>query len=123
MIVTTSLDDRYPAHQMLDGNDNTFWISTGLYPQEIILKTNPEGCALKSLKTVSTNIKSLKVDATIDPEPVNFQPLVVPTSLERKDGRLQSKDFTVNTENTRYLRLTILEGYHDFTTVHKVEVA
>eukprot|EP00397_Hematodinium_sp_SG-2012_P069057 GEMP01115912.1.p1 GENE.GEMP01115912.1~~GEMP01115912.1.p1 ORF type:complete len:138 (+),score=16.56 GEMP01115912.1:27-416(+) len=123
VVLTTSLDERFPAKNILDESDQTFWISTGLYPQEIILKVSSEGASIKVLKAVCTNVRSLKVDFTSEPEPVNFQSLCPATNLEKKGGRLQFRDIDLNGENVRYLRVTLLEGWHDFASVHKLQVS
>jgi hypothetical protein len=40
VVLSTSNDDRFPASNILDGSPETFWISTGMFPQEITLKFN-----------------------------------------------------------------------------------
>ena len=37
IIMASCMDDRYPAENMLDGKDNTFWITTGMFPQEFVV--------------------------------------------------------------------------------------
>lgn len=38
VVMCSCLDDRYPAENMLDGKESTFWITTGCFPQEFVLK-------------------------------------------------------------------------------------
>lgn len=37
IVMTSCVDDRYPPENVLDGKDNTFWITTGMFPQEFVL--------------------------------------------------------------------------------------
>lgn len=37
VVMASCMDDDYPAHNMLDGKESTFWITTGLFPQEFVL--------------------------------------------------------------------------------------
>jgi hypothetical protein len=34
----SSYDFKHPPSQIIDGKPNTYWLSTGLYPQEFILQ-------------------------------------------------------------------------------------
>jgi heat shock protein beta-11 len=52
--MTSCSDERFPPENMLDGKDNTFWITTGLYPQEFVLAL--EKCiVISKITTLSLN--------------------------------------------------------------------
>jgi len=36
--LATSSDDKHPPENMIDGNAETFWCSTGMFPQEVVIK-------------------------------------------------------------------------------------
>lgn len=38
VVMASCVDERFPPENMLDGKDGTFWLTTGLYPQEFVLK-------------------------------------------------------------------------------------
>ena len=44
--MASCLDEKYPPENMLDGKDGTFWMTTGMFPQEFVV-------ALKSAVKVS----------------------------------------------------------------------
>lgn len=37
VIMATCYDERHPPENVIDGNDATFWVTTGLYPQELVV--------------------------------------------------------------------------------------
>ena len=37
ILVATSTEGRHPPSSIIDGDERTFWMSTGLFPQELVL--------------------------------------------------------------------------------------
>uniref|UniRef100_A0AC11BYW3 Intraflagellar transport 25 n=1 Tax=Ovis aries TaxID=9940 RepID=A0AC11BYW3_SHEEP len=37
VILATSSDEKHPPENMIDGNPETFWTTTGMFPQEFII--------------------------------------------------------------------------------------
>lgn len=37
ILTASSSDDRYPKENILDGSENTGWVTTGMFPQEFLL--------------------------------------------------------------------------------------
>lgn len=42
VISATCSDDRHPGSCVLDGSDKTFWFTTGMFPQELVIAFNGE---------------------------------------------------------------------------------
>jgi hypothetical protein len=38
VMMATANDDNHPSENVLDGKDDTFWITTGLFPHELVIK-------------------------------------------------------------------------------------
>ncbi|XP_055498217.1 intraflagellar transport protein 25 homolog isoform X2 [Leucoraja erinacea] len=38
LVLATSGDEKHPPENIVDGNTETFWITTGMFPQEFILR-------------------------------------------------------------------------------------
>jgi len=38
LIMATCYDERFPPENIIDGNEGTFWLTTGLYPQEFVVE-------------------------------------------------------------------------------------
>jgi heat shock protein beta-11 len=47
-------DDRFPAENVLDGKDATFWMTTGMFPQECIVALKAPAKVAK-ITTLSMN--------------------------------------------------------------------
>jgi len=39
---TTCVDTRHPASSVIDGSEKTFWYTTGMYPQELVITFDKE---------------------------------------------------------------------------------
>eukprot|EP00419_Tripos_fusus_P085329 CAMPEP_0172867942 /NCGR_PEP_ID=MMETSP1075-20121228/85032_1 /TAXON_ID=2916 /ORGANISM="Ceratium fusus, Strain PA161109" /LENGTH=135 /DNA_ID=CAMNT_0013717427 /DNA_START=34 /DNA_END=441 /DNA_ORIENTATION=+ len=122
VVMVSSLDENHPAENMIDGGDQSYWISTGLYPQEILLQL-ARPSQVSTVKISTTNVKNLRVEACAEDTPVNFTSLVE-GSIEEKGGRLQLKELQCGnvSEPAAYVKVLILSGWHDFCSVHKVVV-
>ena len=57
VISATSFDQRFSAQDIFDSDTSTFWISTGLYPQELIIQLeaphNLNELKIKSMRSES----------------------------------------------------------------------
>jgi len=38
VMMATANDDNHPSENLLDGKDDTFWTTTGLFPHEVVIK-------------------------------------------------------------------------------------
>jgi len=120
--MVSSLDEEHPADNAIDGNDRTYWISTGLYPQEILVQLcHPSW--VSSLCIASTQVKQLRIEGCNEDQPVNFHPLA-DGELAESSGRLQVKELACPQQDRpiRFIRMMILSGWHDFCTVHRLQV-
>mmetsp|Transcript_51654 Transcript_51654/g.147283 ORF Transcript_51654/g.147283 Transcript_51654/m.147283 type:complete len:122 (+) Transcript_51654:83-448(+) len=120
--MVSSLDESHPGENMIDGNEHSYWISTGLYPQEILLQLGKPS-KVSSVKISTTNVKGVRVESCADDTPVNFKTLAEGT-LEEKSGHLQLKELRCSdsSESAAYVKVLILSGWHDFCSIHRVVV-
>merc|ERR1719247_3918239 len=122
VLMVSSLDEEHPGDLAIDGNDASFWISTGLYPQELLLELGQQA-RISSIKLSTTNVKSVRVEGCSEADPVNFKPLAE-GDMEEKSGRMQLKELRCRDQDdaTKYVKVMILAGHHDFCSVHKISV-
>ncbi len=40
VLLATSLDPQYPEENMTNGSEQSFWISTGMFPQEVVVEVS-----------------------------------------------------------------------------------
>eukprot|EP00928_Gymnodinium_smaydae_P090138 TRINITY_DN73984_c0_g1_i1.p1 TRINITY_DN73984_c0_g1~~TRINITY_DN73984_c0_g1_i1.p1 ORF type:complete len:300 (+),score=72.08 TRINITY_DN73984_c0_g1_i1:92-991(+) len=127
----SSRDPEHPEAFVLDGRDDTFWMSTGLYPQALVVKLGSVAEKLSVVRLTSTNIRNLRVESCGREQPVDFSK-VVETELEDSEGRLQLRELRCDCSSDderptapapiRFLRLVVASGWHDFCSVHRVQV-
>lgn len=119
--IATSNDENFPASTVIDGNDKTFWMTTGLYPQSFVI-TFPQTVEIKGMQLISFGIKYLVVEKSSSNHPIDFDPISEKT-LTSDERKLQKSDISFNkTHSVRHIKITILSGYDSFASVHHVRV-
>ncbi|KAI7813025.1 intraflagellar transport protein 25 homolog [Triplophysa rosa] len=120
VVLATSSDENYPAENIIDGKTETFWISTGLFPQEFIIRF-PDNMKIVTISIHSHNIKRLRIEMSTSEDADKFE-TIAETEFEHTESSLQTNDISVNLPNATHLRFIILSGYDHFVSVHKVSV-
>ncbi|KAJ8039979.1 Intraflagellar transport protein 25-like [Holothuria leucospilota] len=91
VVLATSSDGSNPPENMIDGKLDTFWTTTGLYPQEFILSfTNLMN--LKNIKLHTFQVKGLQIERSVQQEPTEFETLQV-AELSPSDASLQMEEY------------------------------
>lgn len=119
IIMASCMDDRYPAENMLDGKDNTFWITTGMFPQEFVVAM-AKPVQVSQIVVLALNVKKLSVERCETDSPSSFEK-VFEVDLQNREGRLQTERHQVNIK-AKFLKFTLLSGYAEFATVNRVSV-
>ncbi|XP_026521702.1 intraflagellar transport protein 25 homolog [Notechis scutatus] len=118
VILATSSDEMYPAENIIDGRSETFWTTTGMFPQEFIISFHK--CVTISKLTIQCYlVKRLRIEKSISKDPVDFEKCTE-KELQCKDGELQSEDFSFPEIQATYLRIIILSASDAFVSVHRV---
>ena len=63
VLMVSSLDENHPGDNMIDGREESYWISTGLYPQEILLQLS-QRAQVSNVKVCATNVRGIRTLAT-----------------------------------------------------------
>mmetsp|Transcript_21390 Transcript_21390/g.36470 ORF Transcript_21390/g.36470 Transcript_21390/m.36470 type:complete len:170 (+) Transcript_21390:169-678(+) len=119
VVMSSCVDERFPPEHMLDGKDSSFWITTGLFPQEFVLKLKGV-VQVSKITTLSLNVKKLAVEKCEQDRPDAFD-RVFEVELTNRGDRLQTEVHQVNIR-AKYLKFTILSGHGEFATVNRVSV-
>eukprot|EP00927_Polykrikos_kofoidii_P039860 TRINITY_DN34167_c0_g1_i1.p2 TRINITY_DN34167_c0_g1~~TRINITY_DN34167_c0_g1_i1.p2 ORF type:complete len:343 (+),score=73.86 TRINITY_DN34167_c0_g1_i1:213-1241(+) len=118
--MVSSLDPSHPADNILDEKDETYWISTGLYPQEIILRVlNPS--FISSVRFVCTKVRRIRIEGCRERTPVNFNFLAEREFADSPSGQELQREVLQWHEQVGsilYIRVQILSGWHEFCSVH-----
>merc|ERR1719159_885609 len=91
MASSTDLD--HPGENIIDGRMDSFWISTGLFPQEIVVQTSYP-VSIESIRIACTGVRSFRIEASQEDVPVNFDVCLAEGEIEDAgQGRLQIREF------------------------------
>ncbi|MEE6495607.1 hypothetical protein FKM82_002095 [Ascaphus truei] len=116
--LATSSDERHPPEHIIDGNPETFWTTTGMFPQEFIISLRGL-LKISKITLQSTWIRSLRIEKSVSKEPINFERFVE-RDLEHVDRQLQVEEFPLAGLQVAHLRFVILSGFDHFVSVCSV---
>nr|AAD43011.1 HSPCO34 protein [Homo sapiens] len=63
VILATSSDEKHPPENIIDGNPETFWTTTGMFPQEFIICFHKH-VRIERLVIQSYFVQTLKIEKT-----------------------------------------------------------
>ena len=86
IISSSSFDPKHPPSSVIDGEYNTFWLTTGIYPQEIIVQLG-EPSLIKGVELMSTGIR--KVELAKSEGPSNMWETIAETESNESDSEVQ----------------------------------
>ncbi|KAM9360802.1 intraflagellar transport protein 25 homolog [Symphorus nematophorus] len=120
VVVASSCDENHPPENITDGNTKTFWMSTGMFPQEFIIHF-AEPTKISAVTVDSYNVKNLRLEKNMSQNASQFEP-VTEKEFEHTEGNLQSNAVSLNGSSVTHLRFIITSGYDHFVSVHRVSV-
>ena len=122
VVVSASCHDaEHPSSFIIDGNDRSFWTTTGLYPQEFVIQLSESNVQITRMKTLTTNVRRIVVERSEAVAATNLEK-VYETEIPYADGHLQVESGQFQRVSASYLKFKIMSGWDDFATVHKVSV-
>ncbi|XP_040483212.1 intraflagellar transport protein 25 homolog isoform X4 [Ursus maritimus] len=93
VILATSSDEKHPPENMIDGNPETFWTTTGMFPQEFIICFHKH-VRIERLVIQSYFVRTLRIEKSTSKEPVDFEPWIE-RDLVHTEGQLQNEEIMV----------------------------
>ncbi|KAM8886056.1 intraflagellar transport protein 25 homolog [Spinachia spinachia] len=118
VVVATSSDNNHPPENIIDGNTNTFWMSTGMFPQEFVIRF-AQSTPVSAVTVDSYNVKHLNIEKNTSQNATQFE-FVAEQECKHTEGHLQSNTILLNGSNATHLRFVITSGYDHFVSVHRV---
>ncbi|KAM6218266.1 intraflagellar transport protein 25 homolog [Rhynchocyon petersi] len=118
VILATSSDEKHPPENIIDGNPETFWTTTGMFPQEFIICFHKH-VRIERLVIQSYFVRTLKIEKSTSEEPVDFEQLIE-RELVHTEGQLQNEEIMVRDGSATYLRFIILSAFDHFASVYSV---
>uniref|UniRef100_A0A8C3RL24 Intraflagellar transport protein 25 homolog n=1 Tax=Chelydra serpentina TaxID=8475 RepID=A0A8C3RL24_CHESE len=102
VVLATSSDEKYPPENIIDGSSETFWTTTGMFPQEFIISFHK--CVKISKLTIQCYlVRSLRIEKSLSKDPVDFEQLWLGGNYV-----------------ATYLRFIIKSAFDHFVSVHTV---
>mmetsp|Transcript_43322 Transcript_43322/g.70305 ORF Transcript_43322/g.70305 Transcript_43322/m.70305 type:complete len:139 (-) Transcript_43322:97-513(-) len=120
VIVATSFDDRHPPESIVDGRDDTFWSTTGLFPQEFIVSFNSP-VQISRIRTVTAGVRKLVIEKTDSSQPTSFEK-VLEVEYADKKAQKQQESHQVPKVVARFLKFQIASSWDDFVAIYKISV-
>ncbi|KAK4311776.1 hypothetical protein Pmani_016733 [Petrolisthes manimaculis] len=120
VVFSTSHDPTFPPTAILDGRNDTYWSSSGLYPQVVVVSL-PSITSVTSLDLLAYNVRKVVVARSVKNQPTDFED-VIEKELPHDEGKLQNSVLSSEPMTASHLKITIVEGHDHFCSVHKVTV-
>uniref|UniRef100_A0A8D2AQL9 Intraflagellar transport protein 25 homolog n=1 Tax=Sciurus vulgaris TaxID=55149 RepID=A0A8D2AQL9_SCIVU len=118
VVLATSSDEKHPPENIIDGNPETFWTTTGMFPQEFIICFHKH-VKVEKLIIQSYLVRTLKIEKTTSKEPVSFEQWIE-KDFTHTEGQLQNEEIVAHDGYCTYLRFIITSAFDHFTSVHSV---
>lgn len=119
ILFASSYDEENGPEKILTGNKREFWTSTGLFPQEIFIQLDKER-NVSSIYISCYGVKRISIETCDNDSAVNF---TKQTEMNDLPNLGKVVDITLNFNSpgkTKLIKVTILEGYEDFCTIHSL---
>lgn len=121
VLMSTSYDPDYPPENVLTTNNKEFWMSTGLFPQELVLQL-PNAISPRTIRIVSSNVRQIVAEACEGSHVGSFSK-VGETEFGNNGGELQRESLDLNVPKpVNFIRLVFLSGWDEFISVHSVKI-
>ncbi|XDB48416.1 hypothetical protein AB1E18_002000 [Capra hircus] len=118
VILATSSDEKHPPENMIDGNPETFWTTTGMFPQEFIICFHKH-VRIEKLVIQSYFVRTLRIEKSTSNEPVDFEQWIE-RDLVHTEGQLQNEEILACDGHVTYLRFIIVSAFDHFASVHSI---
>jgi hypothetical protein len=121
IISASSCDNRLPPNSIIDGKSNTYWMSTGSFPQEIILQLG-EPSLVKSVELISTGLRNIEL-SKCEGAQANTWEKVSTSEADDADGEIQRLTLNIPARlQATFLRIRITSGWCDYVSLYKLSV-
>ncbi|XP_028902322.1 intraflagellar transport protein 25 homolog [Ornithorhynchus anatinus] len=118
LVFATSFDQKHPPENILDGNSKTFWITTGMFPQEFLIGFRKQ-VKIYKLTLQCYFVRSIKIEKSVTEEPWDLESLVE-KDLTHTEGQLQTEEFIFPGAQATFLRFIIQSAFDNFVSVYRV---
>mmetsp|Transcript_16827 Transcript_16827/g.24699 ORF Transcript_16827/g.24699 Transcript_16827/m.24699 type:complete len:143 (-) Transcript_16827:186-614(-) len=121
ILTASCYDARHPPEHVIDGETNTFWATTGSFPQEIIVQL--QGLAtIQRIQTQTMNVQQLVVEKCSSAIATSWEK-VTDTELQERDSGMQTQTHECPPRMAAtFLKFRIEKGWSEYCTLHKISI-
>ena len=96
----------HPPNAVLESNASTFWMTTGIFPQEIVLQL-AESSTIKSVELIATGLRNIEL-SKCDGQQANTWERVSVSEADDADGEIQRLSMQVPSRlSANFLRIKV----------------
>eukprot|EP01135_Chromosphaera_perkinsii_P000671 Nk52_evm38s147 gene=Nk52_evmTU38s147 len=119
--LSTAWDKDHIPDMAIDGQDSTFWTTTGLFPHELIISFATP-VSMQGMTVHGCGLRRVAVERSENEDPVAFEK-IYEAELDYHGGKLQQETLQIQ-QNTicRHIKLVLKNGYTDFCAIYKIAV-
>ncbi|CAD5123519.1 DgyrCDS11858 [Dimorphilus gyrociliatus] len=118
--LASSSDEKHQPDCIIDGSPNSFWASTGLFPQELVVSF--QGLmSVSSIKIDCSSVKHFRIERSVSNDPIDFEPLHE-RELDNANDLIQTEDLPVSSGSAKHIKFIFDSGYDHFISVHNIQV-
>uniref|UniRef100_A0A8D0HD40 Intraflagellar transport protein 25 homolog n=1 Tax=Sphenodon punctatus TaxID=8508 RepID=A0A8D0HD40_SPHPU len=118
VVLATSCDEKYPPENIIDGNSETFWTTTGMFPQEFIISFHKR-ITINKLTIQCYLVQTLRIEKSLSKAPEGFEHCIE-KELQFTEGAIQTEEFSFSELQATHLRFVIKSAFDHFVSVHRV---
>ena len=118
----TSFDERFNPKNVLDQSRDKFWITTGLYPQELAIELKKPQ-PINAIRFVTTGAKKIEIQGCKDSKGDDFVKLGESKEIANNGSGEQNESIAMQESfPVTFFKFIILDGWDDFTSVHSIQI-
>uniref|UniRef100_A0A663M495 Heat shock protein family B (small) member 11 n=1 Tax=Athene cunicularia TaxID=194338 RepID=A0A663M495_ATHCN len=97
-------------------DSETFWTTTGMFPQEFIIGF-PKCVKISKVSIQCYLVRTLRIERSVSKDPVGFEQCIEKGKILKQQGFCGNH---VGSFSATYLRFIIKSGFDHFVSVHRV---
>ncbi|KAL0211484.1 hypothetical protein P9112_009782 [Eukaryota sp. TZLM1-RC] len=106
----------FPSSNILDGDNRTFFYTTGLFPQEVVIAF-PHLAKVSKLRTISQHIKEYEIFYSSEPDASNWVS-VFSTTLPPKDKpHIENSSVAIE---AAFIKIKVISAYSHFVKIYRI---
>ena len=118
----SSFDERFDPKHVLEKDDlTTYWLTTGLYPQEILVQMNAPK-VISEVKFNTQGARKIIIEGCKQANAQTFTRIGESKELPDRSG-FQSDSVTITVSApVNLFKFIIADGWEEFTSVHSISI-